>query len=49
MYTLSLYLRESLAAMIEDRNARIQKAADEKARIEEEVRCSLFSPLQHDD
>lgn len=43
VYTLSLYLSESLAAMIEERNTRIQKAADEKTRIEEEVRPSLLS------
>lgn len=45
VYTLSLYLRESLAALLEARYARIQHEADEKARILEEVRQVPLSSL----
>lgn len=37
VYTLSLYLRESLAVLLQDRKERIQAAADEVARVEDEV------------
>ena len=43
VYTLASYLRESLAELLVNRNARIQKAEDERIRIAEEVRLLLFN------
>lgn len=47
VYTLSLYLRESLAELLRERKERIDKAESEKARLEEEVRLIPLRTLPH--